>query len=214
MAIMKNGILGGITGKLGNAVYYVVNGKQYVRVHTVSMKPRTEKQLLLQAEMGIVNEFLRPVKALVNIGYGIEAKKQKRKAYNMVFGYLKKYALKGEGDNRQIDFTKVRLSSGGFPDLRETAAELNNDQLTLSWSPELYGDAWGSDRVMVLVYFPIVEPYKNAFALSLIGESQRAEGGRVIQLPLHMEGRPIEVYVFVLAADGKAVSNTQYLGRL
>ena len=179
-----------------------------------SIKPPTEQQLFSQAEMAMVAKFLRLIKPLIEIGYGMEAKREKRKPYNMAFSYHKKYGLKGEGADRQIDYAKVRLSEGRFPGLPQAAAERSSDQLTLSWSSDCFGAAWGSDQVMVLVYCPPVENENNAFALCEIGLARRTEGAKTLQLPLHLVGRPTEIYVFVQAADGKAVSDTQYLGRI
>lgn len=214
MAILRNGLLGGITGKLGNTVCYMVNGKQVVRMIVKSSKPPTEKQLNNRAQMSLVNDFLKPIKALINIGYAVEAKKRLASAYCLAVGYHKKHALKGEPSNSEINYSKVMVSSGEHPDLDDVYAVLDGNVLQISWLSEDNYRAHRCDQVMMLAYYPPVETdhsYRARFKLCGV---DRFQGQDTMELPAELTGRPIEVYVFVVAVNGKAVSNSQYLGRL
>jgi hypothetical protein len=59
MAYLKNGILGGLQGPVGDMVWYMLNGKYIVRSRRrKSTKPPTEKQLACRKRLTMVNDFL------------------------------------------------------------------------------------------------------------------------------------------------------------
>lgn len=213
MAILKNGLLGGVTGKLGNTVCYMLNGKQVVRMIVKSTKPPTERQLVNRAELALVNGFLKPIKELIKIGYASLAKARKTSEYSLALGYNKKHALMGEKPNREIDYSKVRISQGDLRGLQDLRAIINGNLLEISWATGHIHGTHTYDQVMTLVYYPSISTNVTPLALFNLCGVRREQGQMVTPLPEEMTGRTLEVYVFVVGERGKMVSNSEYLGR-
>ena len=61
MAIVKDGILGGFSGKVGNIVGLTLNGVPIMRAAPkASQKPPTEKQRLQRLKFSLAIEFTKP----------------------------------------------------------------------------------------------------------------------------------------------------------
>ena len=77
MAIIKNGILGGFSGKVGTVVGVTWRDIDVMRALA---KPRTSAvspaELLQRAKMGTVSSFLQPMRDFLEIGFRGFAKKR------------------------------------------------------------------------------------------------------------------------------------------
>lgn len=213
MAILKNGLWGGVTGKLGNTVCYVVKGKQVVRMIVKSTKPPTERQLASRADLALASGFLKPIKELIKIGYAPLARSRKTSEFSLAVGYIKKNALKVEAQDREIDYSKVRVSQGDLPGLSNLTVSVNEGLLKLSWTPEYFSNAHRRDQVMTLVYCPPTATRLTPFASYNLCGVHRGDGHMELALPEMMSSCPLELYVFVAEKNGKTVSNSEYLGR-
>lgn len=212
MGILRNGLLGGVTGKVGNLVAYRVLGKEVVRLKGQVKTPATEKQLMNQQDMAVVITFLKPISGFIKLGFAAAAKQQQMYPHNKALSYHKKYALMGEYPNRKIDFSKVRLSEGNLQGIDIEDMQLQRNGLQISWRPtENVNNGNRNDRVMVLAYFPEAEPLQAHYCLNA---AKRSEGQCLLPLPSGLSGFLMEVYVTVMAEDLKKVSDSQYLGRL
>jgi len=219
MAILRNGLAGGISGKVGNVVYYMMNGKQMSRVIGRRTKPPTEKELANWQAMTVATQFVRSVNEFIKAGFAREAKARKMQPQNAAVSYNRKHALKGQYPNIEIDYTKVLLSTGNLHGLRGCDVVLQGDAqegfaLCFTWNVLVEDQAWcsGNDQVMLMAYCPEAEGRERAW-FNLYG-AMRHKGQDVLELPSVFTGKFVEVYVAVVAADRMRVSESRYVGRL
>lgn len=208
MATYKNGILGPCSGKVGDLVFYILNGKQVVRTKGKITKPPTEKQLLNRMEVSVVHAFLKPIVELINAGFASVAKGTVKSPYNMAFAYNKKNAVQGVYPNPEMDYEKVMVTQGRMQGACVPAVELTATGLSFTWSCSA-NMPWPRphDQVMLLAYFPVLKK-----AVYLLGGANRASGAAVLALQPEMLSEYMEVYISFVAQDRKGVSNSTYLG--
>ncbi|TKC07085.1 hypothetical protein FA047_07445 [Pedobacter frigoris] len=68
------------------------------------------------------------------------------------------------------------------------------------------------DQVMLMAYFPD-EMFEYPAYYKVAGAKRKA-GQDVLEIPVAMAGKSMEVYIAVIAEDRSDVSRTQYLGRI
>ena len=210
MGILRDGITGFVTGKVGDMVFYVLNGENVVRHAGKSVKPRSEAQLANQAKMALVNLVLKPLLEFVNIGFAHVTQDDRSNPYNRAVSYNKINAIAGVYPDLLIDYSEVSVSKGKLPVAEGGTVELVADGLKFDWlfdSDMPYPRE--NDRAMLLAYFPVL----GSAVYSLEGASRKA-GADLLVLPGELLAEPMEVYIAFVAANGKSVSNSVYLGRL
>ena len=69
MAIIKQGILGGFSGKIGNVVGGSWKGINYMRVLTKPSNPNSEKQVNQRTKFTTALSFLQPITPFLRVGY-------------------------------------------------------------------------------------------------------------------------------------------------
>lgn len=199
----------GFIGKVGDTVTYLLNGKVIKRKIGYSSKPATIAQLSCRQDTPVTNDFLKPVKEFIKIGFKAEAKLAKKNANSIISSYTRKNAIKGVYPYKEIDFTKVLFSKGSMPLTPNVKAGLTENGMQFSWDKSLRpGDSRPDDQVMLMVYFP---------------ESKTAEytvngGARsnyFAKMPLIKQETPmvIETYISFISADRENVSNSIYTGQ-
>ncbi len=210
MGILRNGILGGISGRVGNLVSYRILDKEVIRIRGKNKTPPSEKQLMNRHDMAVVNAFLRPGQEFVKVGFALAAKKDKMYPHNKAVSHHKKYALKGSYPNREIDFSQVRLSQGNLAALQNLDIELKPAGLYISWvKTNDFGWESRSDQVMVLIYFPELSSPQAHYNLNA---AKRADGECLLTLPPTLCSCAMEVYVSMISENRKKISDSQYLG--
>lgn len=109
MGILKNGLFGPISGKVGNTVGSSWRGIHYVR--SLSEKTKKEpsaKQLAARARFAAVNRFLRPFKDVIERGY---SNQDVRRATAFNLAVKDNYAaLTGTDEHPEPDYSKLVLS--------------------------------------------------------------------------------------------------------
>jgi len=230
MATLKNGIFGGISGKVGNTIYYMLNGKQVARKVGQTVKPPTLAQLANRQAMKVTADFLRPIGVFIRTGFGPEAERRNMYPQNAAVGFNKSYAVKGQYPDLEMDYAKVRVSCGNMLRLDNPGATWSGNvadgySLWFSWEVGTEDLEWPrcNDVVMLLAYFPevaLIDEEGNARGLLTaqacikMDGARRKEGQDVLEIPAQLAGRPTEVYIAVVSEDGKKIADSQYLGRM
>ncbi|SFD59579.1 hypothetical protein SAMN05518672_102542 [Chitinophaga sp. CF118] len=207
MARLKNGILGGITGKIGNIEGYMLNGEYIIRSRRrKSTKPPTEKQVASRQRIKAANHFLHPILEFAKVGFEYIALTRKSRACNIATSYLVKDAIEGE----TIDYSKVRLSEGPINTQDINASVVKEvDNLIFTWTPDL-SYAHGNDHVMLLAYTPEL----NEAVYTLCG-AKRSAGIDTLKLPDDSwKGKTIEIYLSFKAENSILCGNSLYLGQI
>ncbi|WP_316813344.1 DUF6266 family protein [Pedobacter heparinus] len=208
MAITENGPGGNHRGRIGNVVYYMLNGKNVSRGIGRNIKPPTELQLQYRMGTKMSSILLKRLKEFLDIGFGLLAIKAKDNAYNEAVKANKKNIITGTYPNLEFAYDQLLLSKGELKPAQNCIVLPTADGLQYSWDtdPEM---AWpeATDQVMMLAYFP----EKDKVFTNLFGNS-RLSGLDVLEIPPSLQGEYMETYVSFIAANRKQVADSTYTG--
>ncbi len=135
--VSKNGMF---SGRVGNLVYYVINGIQYVRAYTKPKNPNTKAQQRHRSKIKACGNFLGNFKKAILIGYQNEGP-------GIAFGQATKYhlanALRETTPAGTQDFSfdlipeKLKLSCGHIspPDILTCIRAV--DTISMTWNEKL-----------------------------------------------------------------------------
>ncbi|MBB5438641.1 hypothetical protein HDC92_002322 [Pedobacter sp. AK017] len=208
MGTLKNGIAGNYSGKIGNLVFYEINGKQVVRTVGKITKPPTEKQLSCRQQITVINSFLKPVIEFVNVGFKLKAKGTNKGAYNMAVSHNKKQALQGIYPSIEMDYPSVLLTQGSLTGAISPEVEQLPEGLKFTWlCPTEFAWPFGNDQVMLMAYFPKLK--KAVF--NLYG-AKRSGCEDVLNLQPDLLSEYMEVYISFIAENRTRIANSTYLG--
>jgi hypothetical protein len=208
MAIIKNGLHGEATGKVGKLVYYTRNGKSIARTIGVSLNPPTEKQLASRQQVKVISPLLSKLLPFINVGFAPEIVGKDTNCFGEAMRYNRKNALQGIYPNTRVAFDSLRVSQGDLLPAQNPVVLQVPYGLEFSWSVD-QDLSWerSSDQVMMLAYFP--ESEESYF--TLFG-NMRSAGKDLLVIPEAVQAKYMEVYVSFVSADRKSVADSKYLG--
>ncbi len=207
MGKIGQGILGGLSGKVGNVIGGSWKGIDYIRIKPTSVaNPRTEGQVNQRNKFSATIEFLQPNKDFINVGYKSFAIKQT--PFNAAMSYVLNNAIIGIAPDFSVDYSSALLSKGILSKALNPLADLSTaGQVSFSWDDNsTENNAKRTDRAMLLVY----NPMKNESTYQLAGVD-RITGTEVLVIPNSYTGDTVEMFMAFVSLDGK-VSNSSYLG--
>ncbi|MBB2148897.1 DUF6266 family protein [Pedobacter gandavensis] len=208
MALASNGPQGHLNGKVGNLVFYMLNGQPVVRLIGRKGKP-SRLQLANYQAMEVTMKLLNRMGSFIKLGYGLQAKGTVQNAHNLATSYHKKEALQGEYPNISIDYSKVMLSRGVMPETKDLKIEKVAGGLEISWDPTHSSELQHNDSVMVMICTP--ETNNDREYLNI---ARRSEGKCFIPMYEEALNQQIEPYISFISADGERISDSVYLGNL
>lgn len=213
MAKVVNGLL---VGRMGNMVYYVVNGVQYSRIYVKPKNPKTTQQQVRRKKIQVCTKFLKNFWEVIKIGYPSQDIAIKK--FNEAFNYhmdnaMEEFTLP---DSTETSFRvipeKVQLAAGLINAPEIYSCQRNDRQIELTWNPKL-GPLPNlySDQVVLTAYIP----GQKAFVEFYMGT--RKQGGGTVELPIYFS-QPVHLWVFYWNSEQKRkalkerISNSVYLG--
>ncbi len=208
MGKISQGILGGLSGKVGNVIGGSWKGIDYLRIKPSSVaNPRTEGQVNQRNKFTATIEFLQPNKEFVRIGYKNFA--IKKSAFNAAMSSILNTAITGVAPDFSVDYASALISKGSLSGASSPTTDLAvAGQVTFGWDDNSTdNNANATDKAMLLVYNPI----KKESAYILNG-ADRTAGSQVVSVPGNYSGDTIQLYMAFVSADGNQVSNSTYLG--
>ncbi|CAM4170481.1 hypothetical protein SAMN06265348_105369 [Pedobacter westerhofensis] len=206
---LLDGAFGDFTGRIGNMVFYKLNGKIVGRTIGI-VETYSEKQEEVRMRTQLISPFLTPLKDFIRVGFRNTPKPQDWDFYSVATSVNKPGAIKGIYPNLEINYKKVILSLGSVPSPKNPKVILNDNILEFSWEPDL--DAGGADlldQVMLVAYFP-----QTLKAVFITSGARRTAGTEKLKLPSFNEKTVIETYISFITDDRTDVSNSVYTGRL
>lgn len=207
MATIKQGILGGFSGKVGTVVGSSWNGVSYIKAQAQNVKnPRTAKQMAQREKFALAQSFLRPMQSFIKIGYKQYALHQT--AYNAAMSYTLKNAIKGSYPNQSIDYTSVMVSRGSLM-LPPNVQKVSNDgEIAISWTDNSgLGNASDTDLAMPLAYNETKHEVIYDFNYSCRGDE-----GVSLAYPTNWTGDTVHIYLTFVSDDGTLVADSIYVG--
>ena len=210
MARLINGLLGGLSGALGNLDVYMLNGKMVYRTRRAkSTKPHTEKQLVHQMKWRLVVRFLGAFTEFIRVGFSDVTIGTDRSANNAAMSWHVKNAIAGEYPDFTIDYAAVRLSEGSMNTQGiNAAATIKDDKLIFTWRPDL-SYAHANDNVMLLAYAPAYNE-----AVYKVRGANRKTGTDELMLSANCwdAGTEVHTWLSFITEKGTKCTNSIYLG--
>lgn len=208
MGKIAQGILGGLSGKVGNIIGGSWKGIDYIRIKPSSVaNPRTEGQVNQRNKFTITLEYLQATSDFIKIGYKSFA--VKKTEFNAAMSYVLNNAVGGIAPNFTIDYSLALLSRGPLSGVLNGTTDLTTPgQVTFDWDDNsAEGNANVTDKAMVLVYNP-----SKKESISILDGADRTLGSQVVTIPNTYAGDTVELFMAFVSADGTTVSNSVYLG--
>ena len=209
MGTIKQGILGGFSGKVGTVIGSSWKGISYMRGQAQHVKnPRTAGRVNQRLKFNLALNFLQPNVPYIRIGYKSLAAKQTE--FNAAMSFIVKKAITGASPNYALDYTKVMVSQGGLTQVTDAAVNWTAAQtkLTFSWTDNSgVGNALATDKAMPFIY----NKDKNETIYNTAGAT-RTTHTMDVTVPNNWEGDKVEVYLGMVSEDGSLVADSIYLG--
>jgi hypothetical protein len=213
MGTIKQGILGGFNGRVGNVIGSTWKGRSVMKIRPASVtNPNTERQQQQRSKFSLVGRFNRAHRNLIRIGFRAYTKDMT--AMNAAMSYNLANAVSGTAPDLYIDFSKAALSNGYLAALENPVAESTlAAAVSLSWTDNsLASNAHESDQLIVSVFDSATDE-----VCYFAGAATRQAGIAVLNLPANWSTRTVEVFTFLVALEGLAsspdtVSKTVYAG--
>jgi hypothetical protein len=162
MATLSNSNVIHPKGKVGNLVFYELNGKTVVRSKPASNHKNKHNpsplQLIQREKLKTINAFLKPIKRALDFGYQeflTDSKKGMHWAYSEI-------NTKGYNHTREskIDPAFLRVSKGNLLGPENPQLTKNGNSLEIRWSDNSSeGKAQPTDETFILCYCPEEEKY-------------------------------------------------------
>lgn len=215
MATIKKGILGGVSGKVGNVVGANWKGIDYLRIKPANVtNANTEPQVSQRMKFAVILKFLQPIIEFIRIGFKSYAIRMS--AFNAAFSYNYHEALTGEFPNYSLDFAKVLISRGNLPGAIDPGCSSTEPgKVKLTWVNNSGSNAASeTDAALVLIF----DPDTNQ-AYYQLQAAARVDGEALIAVPADFSGKTVHCYLSFMsigsALSGQvknSVSNSNYVG--
>jgi len=209
MGILRKGVFGGFENKTGPLVGRSVNGKSVISVvkHKAA-KPVTFNQLDHRLRFEMVVAVLKWFNDWIAIGF--KGPGVGRNTFGAAVKYNFSSLVAGIAPTYYIDYSKLVYSRGSLAGPHHAAIERHNDEVQLSWLPDVetqYNQY--SDEASFVIYCPDKE-----MILKFRNRTTRVALGAVLSLPTGLEQADLYAWMSFSSADGKVVSDSVYLGTI
>jgi hypothetical protein len=211
MGYLNEGILSGITGKVGTVVGGTWRGVDYIRSKGRVRRNRTstENQQMQQSKFTMVASFIATMVKLVELGFKEFA--VKKTGRNCAVSYALTNAVTGQHPDWQLDYSRVRVSMGSqvpgadHPSSNSPAA----GTLGFTWTDNSgTGKATEDDRAIVAAYCP--EKRRTIYKVT---DAKRSDEAATLQVPA-FSGLVVHCWLSFISVDKTRVSDSAYTGQL
>lgn len=209
MGQIKQGILGGFSGKVGTVIGSNWKGISYMRAIASNVKDaRTAKQLAQREKFAFTLNFLKPLRSFIRVGFKMYARQQT--AFNAAMSYTLKNVIKGASPNWTVDYPKMMVSRGSL-DLPMNIQKLSIEgEIGISWLDNSgTGNALDTDFAMPLAY----NADKQEVVYNMTS-SCRGDEGVSLMYPSNWVGDTVHVYLGFVSEDGYLISDSVYVGEV
>lgn len=209
MARIKNGILGGFSGKVGTVVGYTIDGEEFMRSLPERTKPRTKNEKKNNDAFGLVQNTLTSLKSLLRVSFkNYGSKKGGSKG---ALSWNMKHALMEVEGIKMIDPERFKMSGGDLPGAITPAAVLESPGLVrFHWDTnEVPPGARSQDQVLLLAI-----NFDTRIADFVCPGAFRSTGTETLALPDKKAGNEYHLYIGFVAEDRSIQSDSQYLGKI
>lgn len=211
MGTIKQGILGGFSGKVGSVIGGSWKGISYMRGIALSISnPRTPGQLAQRAKWSLAMTTLRPMSQLLRNGFRKAAIRMT--AFNAAFKNFMDHSISGTYPSFTVNYPNVLLANGTLaPSLNAVAASTVAGTVLFTWDDNSgEGNANADDTTVLAFYNPV--KHQNVYIKDL---AERADGTQTVTVPDSWSGDQVQCYIYFNTAVGAVadeVSPSAYAG--
>lgn len=212
MAILTDGVNGPVTGRLGNVVFYQVKGQNRAR-----SLPRTPKrgrtpspvQVIQRTKFKLMQNWLRPLKQLVRIGFGNYA--PPKTGHNVAMSHNMRHAIVEKDGEFSVDPTAFRFSAGPLSPPVNARISVVGDTLHFAWELPGAGARLGNARTLLLAY----NTTESVVYYEICGASAYARKGALAPRFLgYRKATVCHAYMAFMNVETGEVSDSVYAGLL
>lgn len=207
MAEIEQGILGGVSGKVGTVVGANWRGKNIIRAKPrKSKKKATLSQLNQRAKFKVVANFLGPLNSIVGLYFGQYQGVKSRS--NLAMSYHLLEAVEKKGAEYVINYEKVMLTKGIVPNVVMTSAAVADSELKLQWTSNsgLIIEK-PTDQLTVVIYSE-----KNKMFYTLESIVTRDKNEFSTKLPAAFNGKDNSIWVILTNEQKTDCSVSMFVG--
>jgi len=206
MARISKGILGGVSGGIGTVVGATWKGIPYLRSKGERKKRiPTPAQQAQRLRFAVGMGFIRPLSKLLETTFYNVA--HEMTGINSALGYTIKHALVGEYPNYSIDYSHTMIARGDLPAAKNPSVIIDQNGIaSFSWENNSgLGTAADTDRSILVAFCP--QQKQGNYILS---GSVRSSLSATLDISAFKDSE-IFLWIAFISADGKEVSDSQYL---
>ena len=209
MGTIKQGILGGFSGKVGTVVGSSWKGLSYMRGQAQSVKnPRTAKQMAQRDKFALALSFIRPIQSFIKVGFKAYAVHQSE--FNAAMSYTLKNAIKGTYPSFTIDYAQAMVSRGSLAKPLNIQKQNNDNEIAVSWQDNSgTANALDTDFAMIMAYN--ADKQEAVYDMT---STCRGDEGSSLRYPSDWVGDTVHVYLAFVSEDGTLVSDSEYVGSM
>ena len=205
---MKDGILGGLSGKIGNVVGSTWRGKNVLRsAPSTSKKPASKAQKKQRDKFKDVSAFLIPIKGILTKTFG--AKVGVKSPYNFAMSYHMKEAVQQTPAGFQLEYSKILIGKGSLCGLENPLVKtLPIHRLQVSWDDNsTQGLAYPNDTFLIVAYAASLKSFQYAME-----DSKRETTQYTHNFEESFYGETVHVWATFYNAELAIAATSSYLG--
>ena len=207
MGKIKQGILGGFSGKVGPVIGTSWKGKAIMRAIALSFNDaNTLAQQQQRAKFGAMAQFLSSVNGFVE--YGFKNRAVGMTEPNAAMHFNLDSAISGDWPNYSVAYDKVLLAYGNIDMPYTPTATAENGELSVGWTDNSgLGNADANDKVMLIAYNSSKHQavYNTAVA-------ERSDRSATLTLPATWSGDSVEAWMAMRREKDGETSKSVHLG--
>src|ERR1044071_3633544 len=204
MALAVNSSILQFTGKLGNIVGYIRNGKQFYRaLPRKSTKEPTPMQIAQKTRFRMTHDVLRPINPLVSTTF---KHRKNRAGHNLAFAYTIGNVITGPYPDYAINWSKLLISNGTLFPAAQPEAMVDSGRIIYQWKFQPFNNYHQMDQVILAVYCPELKQ-----CIYTIGSAERKCAGAGIDVQ-SFSGYTVHTYIGFISPNKKLASRSQYTG--
>ncbi|WP_316813345.1 DUF6266 family protein [Pedobacter heparinus] len=207
MGIQQSGIFGPFRNKVGPAVGRHHMGQDLLTAlpHPVKRKA-TAKQAEARLKFGLLNNFLKKIAPLVNVGFKTFVKQNT--PVNEAFSYNYDRAFVKQGEEWLINYPEIIYSRGDVLSPEGVQVTSAEGKITFSWLPQKQSAyCQFTDQASFLVY----NPAKKMRMILKVAVKRNALSF-VMEMPVDFPGDAVHCYMSFASANGKMQGDSLYVG--
>ena len=207
MGTIKQGVLGGFSGKVGTVIGASWKGTAYMRGQATHVKnPRTAAQIAQRTKMEFARNYLQQAQEFLNVGLKDVAKHQS--PLNYAVSQMVRNAILGDYPDYAPDYTKLVWSHGLLtPPVVETVYA-NYDALDFLWQDNSGQGNAKADNISMVVVCNAEKQEIKYFMNGYIRSTKSTH----CELPESWVDDHVHIYITMRSSDGKLISNSHYCG--